>query len=299
MSSVQDPIKKIILGTVQLGLQYGVNNHSGVPSADEAVSILDLARDSGIQSLDTAEAYGDSQKKIGGYFSSRGENAFRIFTKFKETEETLAIQLEKTLQELHCTQAHCYSFHRFSDLQNQGLVKQLFQLKSDKKISLIGVSIYTNEELSIAIECDFLDVIQLPFNLLDNWSKRGDLIKKAKAKGKEIHVRSVFLQGLFYQDPHALASFFRPLSPSLEQIKALAQTFGLTTGQLALRYALSFSEIDGVLIGVEKRAQLEENLKTLEISLPQELWNEISQIQVSDPSLLDPRNWNSGASPKR
>lgn len=281
---------KLILGTVQLGLNYGINNQSGKPNQQEAFSILDLAHRSGIKTIDTAEAYGDSQAVLGKYFQENGTD-FRILTKFKNEGASLKKQLDETLSVLHAKKVEGYSFHRFIDMQDSSLVKELIALRSEEKIQSIGVSIYLNEEFQAAIDSDFIDTIQIPFNLLDNWSIRGVLVAKAKSKGKKIHVRSVFLQGLFYKRPESLTPYFQSIAPQLVQLQDLAKDCGVTIGQLALRYALSFPEIDGVLIGVEKKSQLEENLKALDLVLPPELWKQITAISVKDASVLDPRNW--------
>ena len=284
-------LNKIILGTVQLGNLYGINNTTGKPSEVEAFGILDYCFDSGIQFLDTAEAYGDSQSIIGKYLRKNPKKTFQILTKFKGDSSSILDQLQKTLLDLNVTKVHTYSYHRFSDLNNEAIKKELLEIKSKGLISNIGVSIYTNEELAQAIDLDFINTIQIPFNLLDNWKQRGELILRAKSKGKNIHARSIFLQGLFYKNPDQLPASLIELAPVLCKLRELAKSYQLSINQLALGYALHFQEIDQLLIGVETKKQFQQNLEALNCRLDQELIDQIFQLQIKNPSCLDPRSW--------
>ena len=284
-------MNKLILGTAQFGSHYGINNQTGKPTENETSKILDLAQKSGILFLDTAEGYGDSQKILGNYFRQHPQHSFKVLTKFSGHTEPLGTQLRNSLAELDLNKVYAYSFHRYTDIQDSKLKNQLQSLKGEGLISKIGVSIYNNEEFKAAIDHDFIYVIQIPLNLLDNWAVRGELIKRAKSRNKEIHARSVFLQGLFYKNPTNLPLSFTALSKNLQTIHEVSSKEKIKMNHLALRYVLSFSEIDRVLIGVETLEQLEDNLMALSVNIPQEVFSQMTQINVSDHTLLDPRTW--------
>jgi aryl-alcohol dehydrogenase-like predicted oxidoreductase len=284
-------LERLILGTVQLGMPYGINNQTGAPSDEAAFSILRSAFQSGIRSLDTADAYGKSQEIIGKYLIRHPKEKFKIYTKFKADAEALSEQYNRSVKDLSVKCIDGYSYHRLEDVALPHLKEQLLKMKQEGLISKIGVSIYTVEELDRAASLDHIDFIQTPFNLLDHWGARGAGIRKAKREGKEVHVRSVFLQGLFYKNPHELSDKLRPLAPELLQIQNIAKEAGVNIGALALQYALSFSEIDRILIGVETYEQLLKNIEFVKTWIPEKMFTAVSSIQINDSGLLDPRSW--------
>lgn len=292
-SSHQSLNNRLILGTVQLGLSYGINNIHGKPSVEEANTILDLAYQSGIHFLDTAEAYGDSQKIIASYLNKNPSKNFNILTKFKAQSDPSRIQDQiKAFQGLvRNEQLYCFSYHRFLDVEDERFKEKLMEMKSNKEILKVGVSVYDNEEFEKAIEEKHIDVIQLPFNLLDNWKRRGRLIAKAKSEGKEIHVRSVFLQGIFFKGNESFPDKLKPLVPYIEELRSLSREFEMGMQEMALNYALGFKEIDKVLVGVEKAEQLKQIVGSIEKPLCEKLATRISEIDVVDSGLVDPRKW--------
>lgn len=276
---------KLILGTVQFGLPYGINNQSGQPSPEQVYEILDSARTAGIQSLDTASGYGTSQKLIGTYLA-KNPGAFKIFTKFAEHPSN---ELSQSLAELNTPHADLFSFHKFELIKDRKIQSELLNLKDQGKIKRIGVSVYAPTEIEEAARLDFIDVIQTPFNLFDNWNLRGKPIQIAKAKGKQIHVRSVYLQGLFYCDPTTLRPSLYDLKIPLQNIRQIAQEEKISFADLALQYVLQFKEIDGIILGVDSKKQLEENLRALNSRFSSV--EKIHQIKIANDLALDPRTW--------
>ena len=246
---------KLILGTVQFGLNYGINNIVGKPSKKNIKSILDSAYNNGIQLLDTAEAYGDSQNKIGEYHNN-STNKFNVITKFSSNAEGFSLNIiervHNNLKILDVDKLYCYMFHSFDDFENhfENYRKELRLLKKNGIIDNIGVSVYTNNELESVLKFDEISLVQLPFNLLDNDNKRGDILKKAKVKGIEIHTRSVFLQGLFFKKISELGDKIKPLEPYLRSLNDLCDK-DYKINDLALNYVCNKKNIDRVLIGVD------------------------------------------------
>ena len=174
---------KFILGTVQFGLNYGINNKVGKTSELEVNNILLLALKSGIRILDTAYSYGNAMELIGNFHKS-SDHLFAVNTKFKIEKENVSNISEQLLESINClaiSSVDTYFYHSFEDyINNPGILAELNQLRKKKYFKKIGVSIYTNDEMLDCINNDAIDVIQLPFNLFDNNNLRGELIREAK-----------------------------------------------------------------------------------------------------------------------
>lgn len=287
--------EKIILGTVQFGLNYGINNQSGKVSEEEVNQIFDYSFQNGVSILDTADAYGNATDLIGNY-NKQSNNQFKIITKFKSGHSDIAA-LDKvvtdTLERLNISQIFGYLYHSFDDYKKYSdTLVLLEELKEKGYIKYIGVSIYTNEQFEELLEVETIEIIQLPYNLLDNINQRGDLMKRAKAKGKIIHIRSVFLQGLFFKSLDTLPDKLLPLKNDLQQLKTITIKYQMDMASLALNYVMSNPDIDGVLIGVDSLTQLQQNITAIQNPLPIPVKNIIDNIKVEDTYLLNPSNWS-------
>lgn len=287
---------KLILGTAQLGLNYGINNRMGKPNESEALSILAEAEASGIKYLDTAAAYGNSEKLI-GKFNKSTDTPFSVITKFHGTNENnVEEQITEALKRLNKNKIDGFLYHSFKDFKNSPkLLNKLTQEQRANRIGKIGVSVYENFEVDELLKYPEVQIIQIPFNLLDNTSKRAKILKKAKKAGKIIHTRSVFLQGLFFGDINKLPKSLLPLRPYLEGLKSVAIENKISLNEMAIAYSLSQSFIDGVLIGVDNKEQLKNNIKVISKgTLAKNIIDDINNILVPEDLnyLLNPVNWN-------
>lgn len=254
--------------------------------------MLELAAEAGVEILDTADAYGNAAELL-GEFNKKRPNVFEINTKFKARSESIGEQLRRSLKILEISSVTTYFFHSFEDYRKYPeLLIELNQLKKNRLINKTGVSVYDNDEFESVIESQNVDVIQFPFNLFDNRFQRGELMQRAKDKGKELQVRSVFLQGLFFMNSEEIPPNLIPLKPYLEQINKLARENDLEMESLALMYALSQPEIDHVIIGVDNPEQLQKNLKAAENRIDASFLEMIDKIAIRETGLLYPKNWN-------
>lgn len=288
---------KLILGTVQFGLEYGISNSIGKPTKHSIKEILDKAYENNIRILDTAEAYGDSQIRIGDYHKT-SKNTFNIITKFNSNVEGLSSEItsrvQANLKVLRVNSFYCYMFHSFDDFKSYYKIfeKELIELKRQGIIKKIGVSIYSNEEFKYILDSNFnIDLIQLPYNLFDNRNRRGKLISKAKAKNIEIHVRSVFLQGLFFKKASDLSGNLSLLKNEMYKIHDIKGD-KMSVIDLSLNYVASNNEIDHILIGVDSVDQLNSNIKAMNSEIPLSFIEEIDKIDISETKMLNPSNWN-------
>lgn len=285
---------KLILGTVQFGLDYGINNTNGQVSLHVSHQILQYAFNQGIQILDSAEAYGNAHLVIGDFHKKNPDKLFEIITKLPhQLNSSISDKVNTYLSELKVTQLYALLFHSFSSYkENIDYFDVLINLKNSGKIKYVGVSVYTNQEIEEVLLNDAVDIIQLPFNLFDNITQRGNILEKAKQKGKIIHTRSAFLQGLFFKDIHSKNDTVKSLQNELEKISKIAENNKIPLAQLAINYCTQQSLIDNVLIGVDSLNQLEQNIESLKQKINASLIDQINKIKVTDVHLLNPSLWN-------
>ena len=274
---------KLVLGTVQFGLQYGVNS-AGRPSEDAVKNILAEAAKGGITTLDTSSAYGNSEEILGE--SITPDEGFKIVSKYPKGETPVAEMFNSSLKRLKVNQLYGYLLHHFEVYKNNPKVWDEFvALKESGKVQKIGLSLYSPEELDFILDKKSpFDLIQVPFNIFDK--KFLPYMKELHEQGVEIHVRSTFLQGLFFKDRDALSEKLKPIKEYLLQLDDFSNQSGLSISEIALNYNLQNPYIDGVLIGVDNVEQLKMNLASVK-NTPMDI-----EIDVKERELLNPVNWN-------
>jgi len=287
-------MNKLILGTVQMGIPYGINNNRGQINISESLAILNEAYNSGIRTLDTAEAYGDAHQVIGEFHKSHPEKRFNIITKLPHTiNHEIIHKVENYLKELEVEKLNTLLFHSHKTFkENCTNLKQLIDLKRAGVITNIGVSVYTNDEIEDVLNYEEIDIIQLPFNTFDNVNKRGEIIEKIKQNKKIIHSRSCFLQGLVFQALDSDKKIVLALKEELQNIDFISKTYNIDIHQLCLNYCLQQCNIDSVLIGVDNLNQLQKNLVNSTKKISQEVISEINKIKITNLNLLNPSLWD-------
>lgn len=285
-------MSKFILGTAQFGLNYGINNVIGKTKENDVFSILDYASECGICQIDTASAYGDAEELIGKYLKNNNQK-FEITTKFSlQTTERLSENIELSLSRLSLDRINTILFHSYHDynIYKDQLNEFVSEFKH-KYFSNIGVSIYTNDEINGLLEDDNVDVVQSPYNMLDNYNLRGDSFVKLKSNKKTINVRSVFLQGLFFMKKDQLKGQLLTFSKPIKDLNEYCLDSGISMHQMALSYVYNNPSIDGVIIGVDSLDQLKTNLEASLKKIPNDIIKKIESIRVVEQELLNPTKW--------
>lgn len=287
--------QKLALGTVQFGLPYGVANQQGQVSQSEAKEILDLARTNGIHTLDTAIAYGESERVL-GIMSLDG---FDIITKLSSVPVDctdivgwVESELNGSLSRLNVSKVDALLLHDPNQLLSnigQELYDTLLEKKDEGIVNRIGISVYSPNELRLLTEKFQFDLIQAPFNIIDSRLREAGLFEELALSGTKLHVRSVFMQGLLLMSEETRPEKFDRWSSLWSAWDEWLKDVDLTPLQACLRYALSIPEIERVIVGVDSSAQLSEILKASEGSCP----IPPSTLDCSDPNLLNPSLWNS------
>lgn len=282
---------KLILGTAQFGLNYGINNILGKPEKEIVFEILSSAYENGIRYLDTAELYGNSHDLIGEFHKMNPSKKFKIITKFPhDFQGSLGHKINSYLNQLTVETLNTILFHSFdSYLKFKDQLEDFAKFKNNKFFNL-GVSVYTNEQMNDVLDDLNIDIIQIPFNLFDNLNCRGELLKKAKKKNKIVHTRSAFLQGLFFLNKEN--SITVKLKNELNFIREISLKSKTSIGSIALNYCIHQPNIDGVIIGVESLKQLQENLYFIEQNISDDIFKQINSIIIENNELLNPTLWN-------
>lgn len=285
---------KLCLGTVQFGLSYGITNQDGQVSEVEVRRILNLAALSGIELLDTAQAYGTAEAVLGRCWPSKAPR--RLISKLpaEAPMQCWEDSLVATLQRLQAPKLHGFLLHRSSDLlaaDGYELLDWLESLRERGVVECIGVSIYEASELE-GLPLDRLQLVQLPLSVYDQRLIRDGTVAKLQDLGIAVHARSVLLQGLLLQSPHQWPDY---LSPAFRLHHArwleYLQQQDLSPLAGALGFVRACEGVEAVLVGVVRHEELIEVLQAwsqVETSLaktPPPDWFWENQLD------LDPRRW--------
>ena len=285
---------KLALGTAQMGLNYGAFNESGRITPQESARIFSAGAKFGIKTLDTAAAYGSSESVIGENFQQLQD--WEIITKLaplngltdKERIKRLVVE---SLNRLNRQAIYGLMLHRAEDLLGPGGEDAWSALEDQKnlgRIQKLGVSVYSTEDALAIVKMFPIKLVQIPLNLIDNRPLLLGNLKKLKQEGVEIHVRSVFLQGLLISDFSSLNPFFDPLKSHLLKIEKKIRLSGQSPLQACLAFAKSISEVDRIVVGVDSVRHLEEIVSAY--SLAKNIWDE-SFAWTGSEDFLNPGKW--------
>ena len=290
---------RLVLGTVQLGMRYGVNNKSGQPDLRTAEGIIKAAWEGGIREFDTAHAYGESECVLGKVIKRLEiENEVKVITKLSPNQNHLAPlklrqTLEKSLEYLHISKLYGVMLHReeLLDQWDKGLGETLSDLVSDGLVDHIGVSVCSPQKSLEALEIDDIKMVQVPSNIIDRRFENAGVFQSAESKFKIIYVRSIFLQGLLFVDPNNIPPSMFFASQILKMFELLANKAEISKQQLALGYVREVYPKAKILFGAETISQVKANLEiwghTLSpciIKEAQELFQDVKE-RVLNPSL--------------
>ncbi|MBL0493334.1 aldo/keto reductase [Aeromonas veronii] len=206
---------RLALGTVQFGLDYGISNHDGQVSDEELDAIIALARQAGIDTLDTAQAYGNAEQRLG----QRDITGFTLIDKLAPGLPLSDVKaaLNNSLHWLGRKRLDGLLLHRTQDA-SPALFELLTDLQQRGAIGKLGISVYSPEELDTWSTAGYpLELVQLPANLLDQRFLRTGWLDKLVDMGCEIHVRSLFLQGLLLMQPAQRPDYFQRFATALER----------------------------------------------------------------------------------
>lgn len=297
---MKNSLERLILGTVQLGMPYGVANRSGRPEAADARAIIAAAWEGGIRTFDTAQGYGDSETVLGSIIHDLGlENEIRVITKLHpgidhRRRDVLAEAVDHSMRCLQVPRIHALLLHREEhlDLLKDGLAESLFHFVAEGKVGRIGVSVYSPERGLAALDEDVIDIVQLPASIVDQRAARAGIDARAKEKNKGIHIRSIFLQGLLLLDPMDVPPRVAFSVPILEEYGRLIAGFDLTRREAAIGYIKKRFPESPVLFGAETTEQVRENIRSWHSDVPEALIEAVENLFPEvDERVVNPSQW--------
>lgn len=299
-------VSEIAFGGVEIGMPYGigVNGEKDMLSEKEAIDLLHMALGKGINFFDTARMYGVSEERMGKAFRHCRDKVI-LATKCRhfrrddgslpedeEIRQMIRNSIEESRTALQTDYIDLYMLHQADTeiLERKIIADEMMQLKQSGKVRAIGVSTYTLEESEIAITSNIWNVVQLPFNLMDQ--RQQALFELAAGSGVGLVVRSVLLKGL-------LSTRGKGLHPALQQVEEHIKKYvgllknGDSLSKTAVKFALSFPEVSSVLIGIDKASYLLEALDTADGNYMSE--NHLQQARMlayPDPDFLNLPYWD-------
>lgn len=282
---------KLAIGSANFGLKYGFKNQNRKLSSETVSEILDYAWENGAETIDTSMGYGESESVIGAYLDVNQTKDFRIITKINTTEAP-AERLNQSLTNLHKSEVYGILIHNFNYYEKDSeLFDHLMRFKEDGKCKKIGISLYYPEELQSLIDKKVpLDIIQVAYSIFDRrFEKMFPILKEL---GTEIHVRSVFLQGLFFSETQKLSTHFDNIKNRIDTIQRLSSSTGISIASLCLNFVADNQFIDKIIIGVDSLSDLRDNLRILsENGLVQPYLEHLNDLAVEDVNILFPHLW--------
>jgi aryl-alcohol dehydrogenase-like predicted oxidoreductase len=295
---------RMVLGTVQLGLDYGVNNFLGKPTREKSLEILDFAFNNGIRIFDTAAAYGDAEEILGEFIKKRGieKDVFiiskllpNIFSNEESEEEVKKIiesEVRKSLNRLCISKLYGYLLHTPEYIYNDKIVSAL---KYCKKIGLIenfGVSVYEEKDALYAasLPCDF---IQIPYSVFDQRLNNTDFFELCKKNRTKVFARGAFLQGLIVMNEEKIPEHLNEAKEYLRDFDKIIKKYGVSRLEASLLFSYNNPYIGHVVFGVDNISQLREDLEIVERNkFPEGCRNQLMNIFMNiKKSIIFPSLW--------
>lgn len=285
---------KLAIGTAQFGLNYGIANNAGKINQDEAIEILNEAKLNGINTIDTAIAYGDSEKNIGNI----GVSDYNIVTKIPEIpdnisnlERWIVTQIENSLNNLKIKKLYGVLLHRpyqLFDKDKKDLWNILIKLKKNNLVKKIGYSIYSPSELDKLWNTHKPDLIQSPYSIFDRRLEISGWLHKIYNNQVELHARSIFLQGLILMNKKNRPKKFNRWKSVWNEWDSWLEDSNINPLNAALSFVISEKRISKVIVGVDNKEQLKEI-----ISISSKHCKYPKNFYITDSKLLDPSKWDS------
>ena len=293
-------VSQIGLGTVQFGLDYGFTK---VKTQEEVDEILDCANTNGVNLIDTAREYGDSEAKIGNYISQNA-NAFIVATKLQKMpyesslsynalKDTVYASIEKSLLNLKVEKISLLQLHQTDDYltKNDVFWEVIKNLKNEKLIDGFGVSIYDENEMALLIEKqnEIIDFFQVPYNIFDR--RFTALEKKLIDHSIGIISRSTFLKGIITCSLNDLPEQLNGLAMYKTKLNDLSNKLSMGIDELALLFVIHNQLIASTILGVNSSKELFNNINILNNAPDFFEYDVFKDLCVNNLHLIDPRKW--------
>tara|TARA_B100000945_G_scaffold117915_1_gene93723 strand:+ start:2392 stop:3261 length:870 start_codon:yes stop_codon:yes gene_type:complete len=288
-------MSKLALGSAQFGMKYGITNTSSRFTDDDIKEVLRIAKTNHIDTIDTAIAYGESEIRLGKH----DLEGFKIITKIPklsskeiDIEKWINEGIESSLLRLNKNKIYAVLLHHPNDLKkSEGklIYESLKKFKDQNVVSKLGVSVYSPSELDNLISNFDFEIVQAPFNVIDNSLINSGWMKKLNNNGIEIHTRSTFLQGLLLSDLNKIPTKFNKWKDIFESWDHQVSNMNISKMEACLNYSNSFNEINKIIVGIDNLSQFKE---ILSYDLSKD-YQKLPSLNCHDKMLINPSNWES------
>lgn len=288
-------IDTLVLGTAQFGMPYGISNRRGRPDLGRVREILDIAYQLGIRTLDTAAAYGESEKVLG----TCGVDRWSVITKVPSLKDiddpdigdVAYDSVLRSLDRLGTDKLYAVLAHDRRDAagdRGRRLRDALAPLVASGYITKLGVSVYGPDDME-GIDAGGAQIVQAPLNVFDQRFITSGAGARLSAVGGELHVRSVFLQGLLLMSTKDRPARFAPWAEELSRFDSQLEASGLDPAAYCLGFAARQEAVSRCVVGVETAEQLSQLVSAFKIG--QQADHYTNNLRSDDPRLIDPRQW--------
>lgn len=301
-------VSAIALGTVELGMDYGIQapGHFGRPSENEAATLIDSALAAGVNLIDTARAYGESEAVLGRLLK-RHRHMSVLATKASAhlsdgtvptgaaLQQHISAQLEQSLRMLQTDYVDIWQIHNVDDrvlAEQETLATTFAAMRQAGKIRWCGGSFYGAALPEQALQRNLFDVIQVTYSVLDQ-RITDRVLPLAHEHNVGVMVRSVLLKGALTERADHLPEHLAVLRSLSRDFRHLVEHYApqLTPAQAALAFALAHPQIHSALVGVRTAEELESNIAAATATLVPELLRDLTGMRVDDETLLNPGTW--------
>lgn len=249
-------------------MDYGIANQKGKPDFQGALDIVRTASEAGVDTFDTATAYGDSEQVLGDAFKKLEiSGAVRVMSKLGHdafvSVKSCVAATEQCLERLQVTKLELMFAHSAQSVADPATEKCFAALKKEGFIAGSGVSVYSAQDALSALQLPEIDTVQMPLNVFDQQALTQGVIERARSSGKKLIFRSVFLQGLLILPPDKLPERMSFASEFVCAWNSMCERLSVPPRVMALQCALSMAGGMPLLIGCESAVQLQENIDAL------------------------------------
>lgn len=265
-------ISPMTLGTVQLGMNYGIANNAGKPDEEKSFAILRTALEGGVTALDTARSYGDSELVIGRFLKQWQGKTPEIITKIptlqgsspKELEKFVTESAEQSLQRLGVNKLSAVMLHGAKDpiIHGKACADAMKALVDHHYTDKVGVSVYVAEDIEAMLQYDIFSLTQVPMSIFDQRLITGGWIDRLAQRDYAVFVRSVFLQGLFFLNPDTMTDpiLLEQAAPKLRTLQKIAAEKNMTVAQLAIAFIRDCPGVTSLVLGADTPEQVKSNV---------------------------------------
>lgn len=291
---------RLVLGTAQLGMDYGIANKTGKPDMRMARDIVCTAWEGGIRHFDTAQGYGESEQVLGEILTELGvANQALIVTKLApqidhQNKKDMEVALRQSIEKLKLDRLYSVLLHKdeFLDIFSTGLADILKSFVTEGLVEKIGISFYSSAKARVALEQGIISILQVPANVCDHSFYEAGIFDLAEKKGAEIYIRSVFLQGLLLMDTDNLPVKMQYAAPIIQATEELCKELNMSRQELTLSYIKQKYPHAFVVIGTETKQQLVNNLAAWNSNQVLSITRRVDEIFANiDEKIINPTLW--------